>query len=79
MTHAEMVGLTTTESEQTLVDMLVVIGYSLSDFASSDNGEDGEDKDVKETDQGKISNDDEPGWAVRTITKAVQQHMETVQ
>jgi hypothetical protein len=56
--------------------MLVAIRDSLSDIASSDNGEDGEDEDDEETEQGKLSEDDEPGWVMGTITKTVQQHME---
>jgi len=56
--------------------MLVAIGGSLSDLASSNNGEDGEDEDKEETEQGKLSEDDEPGWVMGTITKTVQQHME---
>jgi hypothetical protein len=56
--------------------MQVPIGDSLSDLASSDAGEDGEDEDDEETEQGKLSEDDKPGWVMGTITKMVQQHME---
>jgi len=56
--------------------MLAAIGDSLSDPASSDDGENGEDEDVEETEQGKLSEDDEPGWVMGTHTKMVQQHME---
>jgi len=56
--------------------MLVAIGDSLSDLASSDNGVDGEDEDDEETEQGKLSEDDEPGWVMGTITKTVQKRME---
>jgi hypothetical protein len=56
--------------------MLVAIGYSLSDLASSDDGQDGDDEDDEETQQGKLSEDDEPDWVMGTITKTVQQHME---
>jgi hypothetical protein len=52
--------------------MLVAIGDSLSDLASTDNGEDGEDEDDEETEQGNLSEDDEPGWVMGTITKTVQ-------
>jgi hypothetical protein len=55
---------------------MAAIGDSLSDLASSDDGEDGEDED-EETEQGKLSEDDEPGWVMGTITKTVQQHMES--
>jgi len=73
MTHAEFAGLMSREPEQTFEEMLVAIGDSLSDLASSDDGEDGEDKDDEETVQGKLSDDDEPGWVMGTITKTVQQ------
>jgi len=56
--------------------MLVAIGDSLSDVASSDAGEDGEDEQEEETEQGKLSEDDEPSWVMGTITKTVQQRME---
>jgi len=55
--------------------MLVAIGDSLSDLASSDNGEDGEDEDDDEAEEGKLSEDDEPGWVIGTITKTSQQRM----
>jgi len=56
--------------------MLVAIGDSLSDLPSSDDGEVGEEEDDEETEQGKLSEDDEPGWVMGTITKTVQQRME---
>jgi len=57
-------------------EMLVAIGDSLSDLASSDYGEDGDDEDDEETEQGKLSEDYKPGWVIGTITKTVQYHME---
>ena len=56
--------------------MMVAIGDSLTDHASSDDGEDGEDEDDEETDQSQLSKDDEPGWVMGTITNTVQQFME---
>jgi len=76
MTHAEIAGLTSTEPKKRFEEMLVAIGDSLSDLASSDNGEDGEDEDDEETEQGKLSEDDEPGWVMDTITKPVQQRID---
>jgi hypothetical protein len=70
------VKLTSREPEKPFEEMLVAIGDSLSDLASSDNAEDGEDEDDEETEQGKLSEDDEPGWVMGTITKTVKQHME---
>ena len=76
MNHAEIAGLTTQELKQTFDEMMLPVGGSLSDLASSDEGEDGEDEDNEETEQGKLSEDDEPGWVMGTITKMVQQRME---
>jgi len=76
MLDAEIEGLTTREPEKTIQEILVAIGDSLSDVASSDDGEDMEDAVEEETEQGKLSEDDEPGWVMGTITKTVQQHME---
>jgi hypothetical protein len=56
--------------------MLVAIGDSLSGLGSSDDGEDGEDEDDEETQQGNLSEDDEPGWVIGTITQMAQQHIE---
>ena len=36
-------------------------------------GKRGEAEDDEETEQGKLSEDDEPGWVMGTITKTVQQ------
>ena len=55
---------------------MVAIGDSLSDLASSDNGEDGEDEDDEETEQGQLSEDDEPSWVIGTNTNMVQQRMD---
>jgi hypothetical protein len=72
MTHAENAGLMSREPEKTFGEMLVALRDSLSDLASSDNGEDGEDEDDEETEKGKLSKDDEPGWVMGPITKTVQ-------
>ena len=76
MTHAELTGLTSRKPEKMFEEMLVAIGDSLSDLAISDDGEDGEDKDDEETMQGKLSEDDEPGWVMGTIKKMVKKRME---
>jgi hypothetical protein len=77
MMHTEIAGLTSREPEKTFEEMMAAIRDSLSDLVSSDNGEDGEDED-EETEQGKLSEDDEPGWVMGTITKMVQQRMESI-
>jgi len=38
----------------------------------------GEDEDDEETEQGKLGEDDEPGWVMGTITKTAQQSMERI-
>jgi hypothetical protein len=76
MTQTDIAGVTSREPEKTFEEMLVAIGDSLSDLASSDDGEDGEDEDDEETELGNLSEDDEPGWVIGTITKTVQQRMQ---
>jgi hypothetical protein len=71
---AESGGLTAREPGQTFDEMLDAIGDRLSYVASSDNEEDGEDD--EDTEQGKLSEDHEPGWVMGTIPKTVQQRME---
>jgi len=68
--------LTYCEPEKTFEEILVAIRDSLSGLASSDDGEDGDDETDEETEQGNLSEDDEPGWEMGTITKMVQQRME---
>jgi hypothetical protein len=75
MAHAEIAGLTSREPEKTLEQMLVAIGESLSNLASSDDGDDEQGEYDEETEQGKLSEDDEPGWVMGTITKTVEQRM----
>ena len=75
--QAEIAGFTFREPEKTFDEMLVAIGDSLSDLASSDHGQDGEAKDDEETEQGTLSDDDEPGRVMGTITKTVQQSMQS--
>jgi hypothetical protein len=76
VTHAEIAGLPSRESEKTFEEMRVAIGDSLSDLASSYDGEDGEEDDDEETELGNLSEDDEPGWVMDTITKEVEQRFE---
>jgi hypothetical protein len=76
MTLAEITGLKSRVPVKMYKEMLVAIGDSLSDLTSSDDGEDGEDEDDEETDQGKLSENDEPGWVMRIITEMVQRRME---
>jgi len=73
---AENTGLTTREPKKMLYEMVVAIGDSLSDIASSGNWEDGEDEDDDETEEGQLSEDDKPGWVMGTITKTVQHRVQ---
>jgi hypothetical protein len=57
--------------------MLNAIGDSLSDLASSDDEEDAEhEQEDVNTEQGKMTEYDEPGWVMDTISKTVQRRME---
>jgi len=57
--------------------MLNAIVDSQSDFASSDNDEDAEDEaEDEDTEQSNLSEDDEPGWVIGTISKTVHRRME---
>jgi len=76
MKYAELAGLKTRETEKSFDEMMVAMGDSLSDLASSNDGEDGEDQDDEESEQGKMSEDDEPSRVTDTITNKVQQHVE---
>jgi hypothetical protein len=76
MTHADISGLTPREPKKTFEEMMAAIGDSLSDLAISNDGEDGKDED-EETELGKLSEDDEPGWVMGTISKTEQQRMQS--
>jgi len=79
MINLENARSTTTKPETSFEEMLNAIGDSLSNLASSDNEEDGEDKDDDEehTELGKLNEDDEPGLVMGTISKTVQNCMES--
>jgi hypothetical protein len=79
MENVEMRRSTTTKPEITFEQMLNAVGDSLSDLASSEDEQDGEDEDDDEenTGHGKLSEDDEPGWVMGTISKTVLHCMES--
>jgi len=79
MENVEKGRLTTTKPEITFEEMLNAIRDSLSDLASPEEEEDGEDEDDDEEDtgHGKLSEDDEPGWVMGTISKTVQHRIES--
>jgi hypothetical protein len=63
-----------------LEEMLNAIGDSPSDLAGSDDEEnvEAEDDDGKDTELGKLSKDDKPGWVMGTISTTVQHRMESI-
>jgi hypothetical protein len=79
MANVEKGRSTATKCEITFEQMLNAIGDSLSYLASSEDEEHGEDEDNDEEDtgHGKLSEDDEPGWVMGTISKTVQHRMES--
>jgi len=79
MTNVEKAQSTTTKRESTFGEVLNALGDSVSNLARSEDEDDGEDKDNDEedTELGKLSEDDEPGWVMGTITKTVQHCMES--
>jgi len=79
MGNVEKGRLTTTKPEISFEEMLNAIEDRLSDLTSSEDEENGEDEDDDEEDtgHGKLSEDDEPGWVMGTISKMVQYHMES--
>jgi hypothetical protein len=79
MVNVEKGRSTTTKPEISFEKMLNAIGDSLSDLASSEDEEDGEDEDNDEEDtgHGKLSDNDEPGWVMGILSKTVQQRMDS--
>jgi len=69
------VELTIREPNQTFPEVMVAIEDSLSNHASSNDGENREDEVDEETEQGQLSKDDEPGWVVGTMSKTIQQRV----
>jgi len=56
-------------------EIIVAIKDSLGDLANANDVEDGVDEDDEDTWLGKLSEDEEPGWVMGTISKTVQHHM----
>jgi len=77
MSNVEKAGLTTREPEKTFEEMLNAIGDSLSNLASSDDEKDaGDEEEDDDTEQGKLCEDDKPGWVMGTLSKSVQCRMQ---
>jgi len=81
VTTAENAGVTTRKPETTFEDMLNAIGDSLSSLVSSYEEQDGEDEDDDEenTDLSNLSDYNEPGRGLGTISKTVQHSMGSFQ
>jgi len=75
MRNADKAALTTRKLKKKFKEMLNSMGDSLSDLAISSNEEDGEDEnnDLEDTERGKLSKVDDPGWVMGTISKSVKQ------
>jgi hypothetical protein len=74
-------GASTEQPETPFEEMLNAMGDSLSDLASCDDGQNGESEedDEENPDLGKVSDDDESGWVMDTITKTLQHRIESFQ
>jgi len=80
MRYAEMGGSTTRKPQTTFKARLIATGDSLSDLASPNDKECGEDEadDQDNTEQSTLSNNDTPRWVMGTITKTVHERMVTL-
>jgi hypothetical protein len=74
--YAQIAGQTNPEPTNPFEEMKGAFGDSLSDLASSKEGEDGEDELDGGTKIGKISEDAKPSWVMGRFTKTVLQHVE---
>ena len=72
--NAEQAGLTTTKPKRPTEEMLNSTGDSLSNLASSDDGEDGENKpdNSEDPELGRLSEDEEPSSVMGKISTTVQ-------
>jgi hypothetical protein len=68
MRKGENLGLMNMDPKKIYQEMMVAIRDSVSDLAGSDDGEDGDDMDDKEPELGWLSDNDEPGLMIHTIT-----------
>jgi len=75
-----MVGFTTRKLNKTFEEWLNAIRDSISNCASSDNEDNGEDKDDDKGDieLGKLTDGDPPGCVMDKVSNRVQQHMECI-
>jgi len=80
MGNVEKGQSTTTKRELTFQEILNTIGDILSPLACSENVEYGEEEDDshEDTGHGKLSDNDEPGWVMGTMSKTVQHHIKSI-
>jgi len=79
MRNADKVGSTSKKLAKSFEDILKAMGDRLSVLASSHDEVDGEHKDDDEDSElGKLSKDDEPGWVMGTISRTVQHREESI-
>jgi len=80
MTTAGSEGATTKKLQTTFEQMFNRIRDSLSNLASSHDEQDmlDEEDDEEDTELGMLSDDDECGWVMGTISKTVQHRIESV-
>jgi len=76
MINADNVGFPTREPETTIEEIMILIGDSMSNLASSDDEVDWHDEEEESTELGELSEHDEPSWVVGTISNTVERHME---
>ena len=79
MTTAESMEVTTRKPGRTLEEMLNGIGDGMSDLARSDDEQDVEDQkdNEEETELSKLSDEDESGWVMGTMSKTLQHRKES--
>lgn len=75
MRYSKNAELTNRKQKNAFEEMMIAIEDSLSNLASFDDAKDGNDKDDEDSELWKLSEDDQTGWVVGTISKIVQQYM----
>ena len=79
MRYDDKARSTTTQPESMFAELLNTIWDSLSNHAKPEDEEDGEEEvdDEEDTDLGKLTEDDEPGWVMSTVSNTLQHRMES--
>lgn len=77
MRKAEPAELATMWPTITAGHMTIAIGDSLSNHACSKTVQYGHDENDEDTELGKLSEDDQPGWVVATMSISAHQQMQS--